>query len=154
MKIASSQKEKTIPPNIQGFTLVEILIVIVVLSILFGLCSLSFSDLSPKYRLKKAVWELHSRLNFARYKAVFHGQKVKMTLGSGHYTIESYDEEQKMWELDLKNNLEGVCIEANNSPIFHPAGTVSNMASIFVSNSWGRYKITIAITGRIKTALL
>lgn len=49
------------------------------------------------------------------------------------------------------NILEGVNVEANNSPLFHPEGTVSNLASIYVFNSWGKYRITIAITGRIKT---
>jgi len=153
-KIPVIQRRNSFHNCPQGFTLIEILIGVFLLSILIGLCSLSFSNLSPKYRLKKAVWELHSRLNYARYKAVFDSQKVKINFGATFYTIEKYDEEQELWKLDLKQDLEGVTLEANNSPIFHPAGTVSNLASIYIFNSWGRYRITIAITGRIKTLLL
>jgi len=138
------------PPHRLGFTLIEILMSIFFLSILIGLCSLHFSNISPKYRLKRAVWELHSRLNYARYKAVFDNQKVKVGFGANFYTIEKYDEEEELWSLEIKNDLEGVIIQANNSPIFHPAGTVSNLASIIISNSWGGFRITIAITGRIK----
>ena len=154
MRISIIQRGNTIQQWNQGFTLVEILVGIFILSVLLGLFSLSFSNVSPKYRLKKAVWEIHSRLNYARYKAVFDGQKVKIQFGADFYTLEKYDEEQKVWKLDLRNDLEGVTIEANNSPIFYPAGTVSHLASIFIFNSWGQYKITIAITGRIKTLLL
>ncbi len=50
--------------------------------------------------------------------------------------------------------VEGVWIQANNTPTFHPAGTVSNFATILVSNSWGTNKITLAITGRIKVTEL
>lgn len=138
----------------RGFSLVEMTIGIFVLSILLGLTSLSFTRLSPRYRLKKAVWELNSRLNYARYKAVFESRKVKVSFTPTHYSIEKYDDEQDLWEMDFKQELEGILLDANNSPIFYPAGTVSNLATIIVSNSWGKYRITIAITGRIKILLL
>ena len=141
-------------PARRGFSLIEVLIGIFLLSLLIGLCSLSFSKLSPKYRIKKAVWELTTRLNYARYKAVFETQKVRMSFRQAGYTIEKFDEEKEVWTPDLRQELEGVTVEANNNPVFHPAGTVSNLASIVVSNAWGGYRITVAITGRIKTVPL
>ncbi len=139
-------------PN-QGFSLVEVLICLFILSIMIGLSSSSLFSLSPKYKLQKAVWEIRSRLNFARYRAVFEGEKVRVSFNSQQYKIEQYNEYQDLWMVKLENILDGVTVKANNNPFFHPGGTVSNLASIFVSNSWGEYKITIAITGRIKVTL-
>jgi len=58
--------------------------------------------------------------------------------------------EEKTWRTVQTEFLEGVRIEANNSPIFHPTGTVTGLATILVSNSRGAYRITLAISGRIK----
>ncbi|MCJ7582828.1 MAG: prepilin-type N-terminal cleavage/methylation domain-containing protein [Candidatus Aminicenantes bacterium] len=134
----------------KGYSLIEVLICLFIFSIMIGLSSTSFLSLSPKYKLQKAAWEIRSRLNFARYKAIFEGEKVRVSIDSPGYKIEQYDENQKIWVVKLENILDGVSVEANNSPLFHPGGTVSNLASIYVTNSWGQYKITIAITGRIK----
>jgi len=137
-----------------GFSLIEVLICLFILSIMIGMSSMSFLSLSPKYKLKKATWEIRSRLNYARYRAVFEGEKVRVSFDSSRYKIEQYDEDQELWTVKLESILEGVTINANNSPFFHPGGTVSNLASIYVTNSWGQYKITIAITGRIKVVLI
>ena len=137
-----------------GFSLLEVLICILILSVMIGLSSASFLNVSPKYKLKRAAWEINSRLNYARYKAVFNGQKVRIRFDSPFYRIDIYDENQERWTLDLQNILEGVTVEANNNPVFHPGGTVSNLASIYIFNSWGKYRITIAITGRIKVVLI
>ncbi len=136
-----------------GFSLLEMLICLFILSIMIGLSSTSFLSLSPKYKLKKAAWEIRSRLNYAHYQAVFKGEKVRISFDSPWYKIEQYDENQNLWIVKLESILEGVAVNANNSPLFHPGGTVSNLASIYVTNSWGQYKITIAITGRIKVVL-
>lgn len=138
----------------KGFSLIEVTISLSVLALLVYLASSSFLSLAPKYRLQKAIWEIHARLNFARYKALFYGVKVRIKLHSSSYTMEIYDEDHKVWKIKEKHFLEGVRIEANNSPIFYPSGTVSNLASIYISNSWGKYKITLAISGRVKTSKL
>lgn len=138
----------------RGFSLIEVIVSLSVLALLVYLASTSFMSISPKYRLQKAIWEIHARLNFARYKALFNGVKVRIKFRSSSYTMEIYDEDHKVWKIKEKHFLEGVRIEANNSPTFHPNGTVSNLASIYISNSWGKYKITIAISGRVKTVKL
>jgi len=138
----------------RGFSLLEAVISLFILAVMISAASLSFLNRSPKYRLEKAVWEIHSRLNYARYKALFNGVKVRIKFDSQSYSIEAYDEKHKKWIREQKYFLEGVSIHANNSPIFHPAGTVSNLASIYVSNEGGKYKITIAISGRIKVVKL
>ena len=133
-----------------GFSLVEVVGVLALLGIIISLAAASFLSSSPKYRLKQAVWEINSQLNFARHKAIFEGIPMRIKLYSTSYAVEKYIEDQKTWHPEKKNFLEGVQIQANNSPTFHPEGTVSNLASILIFNSWGKYKITLAISGRIK----
>ena len=134
----------------RGFSLLDALISLFLLGILISLISHSFLNLSPKYKLRKAVREIHSSLNYARYKALFEGIKVRIKFAEQSYTIEKYNEPEKEWIIDRSRLLEGVTLQANNSPTFHPRGTVSNLASIYISNSWGKHKITLAISGRIK----
>jgi type II secretion system protein H len=137
-----------------GFSLMETVIVLLVVALIAVVASTSFLSYAPKYRLLSAVRKVHSRLNYARYKAIFEGTKVRMKFESNGYTVEKYDEDKKEWKSETRSILDGVTIQANNNPVFHPQGTVSNLASIIISNSWGKYRIALAISGRIKVIQL
>jgi len=134
----------------KGFTLVEAVIVLALVSLLMLAGSGSVSGLAPRYQLQRAVWEVRSRLNQARIRSVWEGVSVRVRLSSGAIALEQYDETGKTWRTLQTEFLEGVRIEANNSPIFHPTGTVTGLATILVSNARGAYRITLAISGRIK----
>jgi prepilin-type N-terminal cleavage/methylation domain-containing protein len=134
----------------KGFTLVEAVIVLALVSLLILAGSGSISGLASRYQLQRAVWEVRSRLNQARIRSVWEGVSVRVRLSSGAIALEQYDEKGKTWRTLQTEFLEGVRIEANNSPIFHPTGTVTGLATILVSNSRGAYRITLAISGRIK----
>jgi len=138
----------------KGLSLLEALVMLAVASLMILAASTPLLNLSPKYRLKKAAGEIYARLNYARYRAIFDGQALRVSFRPSGYTIEKYDSSQKKWRPVTSGAPEGVRIEANNSPIFHPVGTVSNLATIVVSNSWGKYKLTLAISGRIRMVLL
>jgi prepilin-type N-terminal cleavage/methylation domain-containing protein len=138
----------------KGFTLLEALVALVVASVLVYCASAAFANLAPKYRLRKATWEIQARLNYARFRAIREGRPYRVQFQTAGYTVEKYDDTLSCWQPDTAGAIEGVYIQANNSPTFYPAGTVSNMATISVSNVWGRFKITLAITGRIKITAL
>ena len=140
--------------NKRGFSLVEVLVASFIVAIILGAASTSFLSLAPKYRLKSAVREINSRLNYARYKSIFEGAKVRIKFDQHSYAVETYDEEKNEWKRERQYFLRGVTLQANNNPTFHPVGTVSNLASIYISNSWGKHKITLAISGRIKITQL
>jgi Tfp pilus assembly protein FimT len=138
----------------RGFSLLEALVAAGLIAAIALIASGSFLQLGPKALLTKATWQLNAHLNSARYKAIFEGTPVKVEFRQGGYSIKVYDASENTWMVKETCFLEGVDVQSNNDPIFHPTGTVSNLASIYVSNSRGKYKITLAISGRIKTVLL
>ncbi|MFO7865252.1 MAG: GspH/FimT family pseudopilin [Candidatus Aminicenantes bacterium] len=134
----------------KGFTLLEAMVLICITGMLLGIAGLAMVHRSPRYHLDKAAWEIYSRLNQARFRAVLQHRKVKVTFTSTGYIMEEFDEEAGNWKKFNSRTLEAVKVEANNTPIFHPRGTVSNLASIYVSNSGGRVRISLAMSGRLK----
>ncbi|MCP2618953.1 hypothetical protein NLC82_05990, partial [Candidatus Aminicenantes bacterium AC-335-A11] len=104
--------------------------------------------------LTSAVREISASLNYAKYKSIFQRAKFRVSFAERGYRIERFNTASKKWERDKWAICKNVIIYANNSPIFHPNGTVSNLTSIYISNSSGKYKITIAISGRIKAVKL
>jgi prepilin-type N-terminal cleavage/methylation domain-containing protein len=138
----------------KGFALIEALAVMALAGVLVYGASSALMNLAPKYRLKKAAWEVQTRLNYARYRAIFEGCAFRVRFEPDGYVVEKHDETLDEWRPAARGSVEGVAIEANNSPTFYPVGTVSNLATILVFNSWGTYRITIAISGRVKAALL
>jgi prepilin-type N-terminal cleavage/methylation domain-containing protein len=133
-----------------GFTLLESVVVLAILAIVIGAGVSSVSGLAPKYHLEKAVWEARAKLSQARIRSLWEGIDYRVRFSSCGYFLEIYDEASKSWVARQSGGLEGVKLEANNSPIFHPTGTVSNLATIIVSNARGKYRITLAISGRVK----
>jgi Tfp pilus assembly protein FimT len=137
----------------KGFTLLEALVSLALTTILIYGASAAFLNLAPKYRLRKATWEIQTRLNYARYRAIYEGRAVRVRFHPAGYTIEKYNDNTKSWQPDIAGAVEGVQVQANNSPTFYPAGTVSNLATIIVTNSYGKYRISIAISGRVRAAI-
>jgi len=136
--------------QLAGMTLLEILVALFLFAIMVSGASVFLMKTSARYRLQRAVWEICSQMNRARYRAVFQGTRYRIHLDEGGYSIEEYDVQGKRWRTKKAALLSGVLIQANNSPVFHPQGTVSNLATIKVSNAVGSYRITLAISGRIK----
>jgi prepilin-type N-terminal cleavage/methylation domain-containing protein len=138
----------------KGFTLLETSLALAIMAILIYVAGMSLQNLVPKYRLEKSVREAGATLHAARAKALYKGRSHRVKFGSGGTALESYDPDRKAWILEERRVDEGVTIEANNVPVFGPDGAVSGLATVVISNRWGSYKITLAITGRIKTTKL
>jgi prepilin-type N-terminal cleavage/methylation domain-containing protein len=136
----------------RGFTLVETVVALALAGFLLYGAALSLNDLVPRFKLQAGVWEIQSALSQARFKAAWKGRPYRVRFEGTACALEAYDETSDAWRLDKLSRLEGVEVGANNSPTFYPVGTVSDLATISVSNSRGAYKITVAISGRIKTA--
>ncbi len=139
------------PASRPGFTLIEAVIVLSLLGTLVYMGTSSFLSLIPKYKLESAMWDIRSTLNAARYKAVFENASIRVRIGGGQWEMEKYDTVRKVWVSCRKRSVDGVRVEANNTPLFTAQGTVGGLATITIANAWGTYKITLAISGRIKT---
>jgi prepilin-type N-terminal cleavage/methylation domain-containing protein len=135
-----------------GFTLIEVVMALALAGLFIYGGAYTFQRLLPRFQLQSGIWEVTSGLNQARFRAIMSGEPVRVRFASSGFVFERYDEAAKAWRTARAASLPGVAIRANNSPVFHPQGTVSDLASITVSNAGGSYRITIAITGRIRTA--
>ena len=138
----------------KGTSLIVTLIIVFILAVLLQIGAVSFHRMEPRYRLQAAVWEILSQLNHARFQAILDGTPVRVRFSPGYYALEEWDEEQNAWKRSAVTMVQGITLAANNAPVFHPEGTVSNLATITVSNARGGFKITLAITGRAKATRL
>jgi prepilin-type N-terminal cleavage/methylation domain-containing protein len=129
----------------RGFTLIEIVLALSLAGLFVYGGAYTFHWLVPKFQLQSGIWEVTSGLNQARFRAIMSGEPVRVRFVPSGFIFERYDEAAKTWLTARTAYLSGVEVRANNSP-------VSDLASITVSNSRGSYRITIAITGRVRTA--
>ncbi|MBM3296763.1 MAG: prepilin-type N-terminal cleavage/methylation domain-containing protein [Candidatus Aminicenantes bacterium] len=134
----------------RGFTLIETATALFVLAAVVSLGTASFLELLPKFRLQGAAWEVAAKLNEARLTALLRGTAVRWRAAGNGYVLEMRDPDDGSWKRLGGRRPPGVLLRANNAPVFHPRGTVSNLATIVVENSRGLYRITLAITGRVK----
>jgi len=138
----------------RGFTLVEAVLALALASIFVLGGTYALQRLVPRFHIQSGIWEVTSGLSQARFRAIMSGAPVRVRFVRSGFVFERYDETAKAWKISRQAFLPGVEVRANNAPVFHPQGTVSDLASITVSNARGTYRITIAITGRIRTARL
>lgn len=135
-----------------GFTLIEIVMALALAGLFVYGGAYTFQRLAPKFQLQSGIWEVTSGLNQARFRAIMTGTPVRVRFVPTGFVFERYNEAAKTWRTARTASLPGVAVRANNSPVFHPQGTVSDLASITVSNAQGTYRITVAITGRVRAA--
>lgn len=136
----------------KGAGLIELLVAIFISAVLLLAGATSFHRMEPRYRLQAAVWAVVSQMNHARFLAILDDTPVRVRFSPGSCTLEEWDEDLSVWKQSSLTEVEGTVLSANNEPVFHPEGTVSNLATIGVTNSQGGFKITLAITGRVKVA--
>jgi Tfp pilus assembly protein FimT len=134
-----------------GWTLVETVMVLALVGLLAYGGFVSIGEIVPKFQLQSAAWAVTSGLNRARFRAIWRGEAARVSFHSSGYLQECYDGARGVWRPEWRATLPGVDIQATAAPVFYPAGTVSPLASIIVSNKRGAYRISIAISGRIRT---
>jgi prepilin-type N-terminal cleavage/methylation domain-containing protein len=134
----------------QGFTVVEVVLALALAGLLAYGAAYTVQRLGPKLDLQAGIWEVTAGLNQARFQAIMSGASVRVRFVPSGFVFERYDAEAAAWRPARAVTLAGVRVRANNAPIFHPEGTVSDLASITVGNARGTYRITVAITGRIR----
>jgi len=142
----------------RGYTLMELVIVMSILSIVALLSQNWLTSQLPKWRLNGATRQVVSDFMGAKMQAVTQGNKHRVTfLDDHHYTILDDDNSngrpdpgELLVTRDIQTDYVDVTLTSTNNPIFHPRGTASNLGTITLKNSAGSKSISVGITGRVK----
>lgn len=156
----------------QGFTLMEMILVLIIALFLATLGYPTYTDLMARHRLNAATVQVMSDLMSARRRALSQQHSVQLLFSRNkrrHPLMEG--ESYRIWDdLDNDNNIDnqaskaeikykdiiafGVKMKSNNNPRFYPSGSVTNLPTIKLRHSsLSRHDsrcITISITGRIR----
>ncbi len=137
-----------------GFTLLEILVVMAIFTILGAFAVPQWGNLLSKYRLDSAARHVATELHGARNRAMAQYRRFKLVFDSPTtYTIQK---EQNPGEKDYtaisgaKSLPIGITAVFNNTPVFQTRGNASSGATITLSNSEnGTKEVVVHLTGRI-----
>lgn len=141
-----------------GFTMVELIIIIVIVGILAAIAVPNFISYLPNYRLKGAISTLRGDLYNAKILAIKRGVQYKVAFTTGGYQIQRGTNSSGTFSLaqteltrNFNDDYPGVTVDtsATTDPVFSPRGTASPV-TITLQNGQKTKKITISISGRIK----
>ncbi len=137
-----------------GFTLLEILVAMAILTILGAFAVPQWGNLLAKYRLDSAARHVATELHGARNRAMAQYRRVRLVFDSPTtYTIQK---EQTPGEKDYtaitgsKSLPLGITAVFNNTPVFQTRGNASPGATITLTNANNETKeVAVHLTGRI-----
>lgn len=142
-----------------GFTLLELVVSIAILSILAGIAVPNYISYLPKARLKGAANTVLVDLMAARMKAIKLKSLTKMFFLDDHqYKICAVADSSatvddcvgEVFLRDIAAEFTGVTLSANFVPLFNPRGTASNLGKVTVTNPSGTKYLTVSITGIVR----
>ncbi|MEP9412349.1 MAG: prepilin-type N-terminal cleavage/methylation domain-containing protein [Candidatus Brocadia sp.] len=144
--------------NQKGFSLIEMLIVVVILTVLSGIAIPVYVSMKPSIRLSGATRQIMGDLMWARMQAISQNNEFKIFFLDNHrYRILDddngngfIDNAEKTVTKDIQEKYYDVTFTSTANPIFHQSGNAAPAATITLINSHGTKTITIAITGRVR----
>ena len=146
-----------------GFTLVELIIVVVIMGVIAAMAVPSVITFFDNYRLQGAAREVMLTMQLAKMKAISKNLQYKVDLtptggpAGGTYLLQEGNKSSgsDTWTTIETHNLSDyantILYSSTNDPIFNPRGTISNLTTVVVKNTKGdSYQISTSIAGRIK----
>lgn len=143
--------------NKKGFTLLELLIVIAVLTILIGIATYGFRDVRLRSALKGSVQSLESDILWARTAAKTRQERVSVNLEVGAekpYTINLVRGNRLMKSGRISNGVNILSVTPNTLFTFNGTGMTENETTIVLNRvdaaSTGiidQYRLRLSITG-------
>ncbi len=131
-----------------GFTLIELITIIAIMSILAGIAIPNFLSYLPKHRLNGAARQVMGDLMGARMKAVKENTTVTVAWVSNHeYKISTASDNKT---IDIQTNYHDVTISSFSNFGFSSRGTASLRGITLTNSASSTKKITILLTGRVK----
>ena len=136
--------------NKKGVSVFELLITVCIFSLLIIMSVPGFEAFFSKIHINNGVRTVTSALNTARYRSIYMNKRVKFNIKGNKLLL--METKNGKWREFLSFKIsDKLSVKINSSPVFSPTGSVSPLCSIFVKNSKYQYKITLSISGRIKT---
>ncbi len=131
----------------RGFTLMEVLVVILILTLFLYGFSIGISGSLKREKQRAMTYSVKTGIEWVRVYSILKGEKLKIKFFPDHFKIYTY--KNRKWKYFKRLNFPGLELRANNSPIFYPYGTVSNLFTLYVEKDGFIRKITMNINGKI-----
>jgi Tfp pilus assembly protein FimT len=153
------KSKKRFPWNDRGVGLLEFCFSVALIGMALTVAVPGFTSYMRRMEVNNVVRTVTASLSTARYKAIMKNKRVKWTIeettGDTGNQVVLKDKQGSYWVEFMTFRLNpNVSCFAKTSPVFSPYGTVSPLCSIYVSNRFYRYKISISMAGRIKVSQL
>lgn len=101
---ATGPRNKYSVRSARGFTLLEILVVLVIIAVMAGLLVFAFND-SPQQRLRREANDLAMLLNAVTDEAVMRGVELGVVIDTNGYRFVVFDAEKKQWQAVAERGL-------------------------------------------------
>ena len=140
-----------------GFTMMELLVTLAVVGVISVVASMNMSRQTPLYRLNSATKQMAWNLRALRMQAIKQHHTVTITFTNNHvYTIwtdtndNTQVDEGEVQTIDINSKYKNFTFTSTNNPVFNTTGTVTNSASITLTNSKNSKTISMNASGNIK----
>ncbi len=138
-----------------GFTLIEILVVLAIITIMLGVGIPFLRGGSQRMRLKSALRGSVALFNYARMEAISRRRWTKVELDTSSCLTVSLREDQEQWTaLDKRYCLPkglDVAWQGGNEVVFFPSGEAQTRVCLEVSNDMGKARdvCVSALSGKV-----
>jgi len=156
--------------NHKGFTLIEILVVIVIISISIGLVVVNISTGGAEEKAEQEIIRLQQLLRFAHQQSVIRSQEYGVRFYTTGYRFMQFDEESQQWadiqkdrllrsraipeplELNLYIDQLSVDIPDNTDedPVIEPTNENLTASSVLPGNTASQVALNVAEADKIK----
>lgn len=134
-----------------GFTLVELLVVLVIIGVILVISVAAFGEWIDTYRLNRDAKALASEMTMARFRAVSSRQDISFTINIGTGYAASYQFSPGGQLKHLSGSITISSISGDNPVVFNSRGMASNDTTITLVNDSGTTStVNVNIAGLVE----